>query len=97
VRQRHIAKPHRAASHPTTDKCQLLWNGADAEAIAQAMAEWQHAKSTRIAMDRAAAVAVAIWQITSAGFNPAESRRQIEDVLRDEFLDVARELEACRA
>ena len=46
----------------------------------------------RISQDRAAVTATALLQITSAGFSPEETRRQVEDYLRDDYVGFAREL-----
>jgi hypothetical protein len=65
-------------------------NEAEAEAIALAMAEWAQTRPVRIAIDRAAARATAICQI--AGIVSPAIKQQVQDYLRDEVVDIAREL-----
>src|SRR5262245_377 len=45
----------------------------------------------RMAQDRADATTTALWQVVEAGFNPAETRRQMRDIVYDDNLDLIRE------
>jgi len=60
----------------------------------------QVAKETvmvRIACDRADATATVVCRIASTGFAPAETYRQVVDILRDDNIELLREYEANRA
>jgi hypothetical protein len=53
--------------------------------------------ASRVHHDRAAVVATAVAQLTSQTRDPAELRLRVEQLLRDEFADTARQAAADRS
>ena len=77
---------------PKTEDQYAFWE--EAEQAAAAAAEL-NAAIVRVTQSWAAATTTAVYQVASAGFAPDQTRRQIEDILRDEAISLLREAAAC--